>query len=954
MLSTYHIRKPREKRIDSRSTIGTLTMDMLNELRRCPKVLFDTFSEDGKRKFEREVSVLKNKQPIDGNDQENALLTRSKDRFPYFALRYIDLLNVLGDIRFQVRLGNYRFHFYNKTCIDGTPKVRTWQKEITGFGKWQEIEEKRKKDWEHVFQKREIVMTEQDYGDIELEQPIKDYEGMDAYITDWHTAYNIHTNRIGMTWGLESGYYLPILQREGVEHEANGEKKTVYKAPIDLKIPKCSMSVYDLPALMFYNYLATHNQGVFHQNNFASAEEIIKSKYDALRIFFQKVAEGAQPEEAEELLASLGLRQSEIPDKMREFLNKGNWKTKYLKMALRQNLIESLVGTQDGPNPKPGKLNIIAQEAASRAKAFKQKKTKIDSGKENKYAKNGYADIRHGVLARYIAKSLVKWQPTKTGGHDKITGLNYSMMTAFLATYGQNSGFAELNSMLHKANLIESCNPHPFILDVLNVKPRNIEQLYEIYLRIEEKYAKELIAQIKKGENVDEILSQLPFARSQGQKWQLGDNKKEYYKDCAKRLLCLEGKDAIIMLPDSLFTTHLLRLMQKIWPQDTLLNDHTKAEKYGAAYLIQYFIDKKKKNDSHQPFYNPNIPEYRRAYKPFTTMHNVFVKNAKGNDTSELVPFYMNTKELKENLATTNEDIRHFVYKVWKSMSHDKAEKVKSLKRQIKEVKDSERLIRRFQTEDVVLFLMAKDLLIASLAEGMDQKDEKTKKAIKQIVEKAEHLKLKNFCFDEAFHFLSEGTDSDGRPLAGIDYEFDYAVNVAGQRKTIKIRQHGVSLKNYGNISRLLGDERTKPLMEKLAAAGITEITFNDLTSEFANFDDMRSDILLHAQELEDVSYQANEVLLTDPSADGFYVRGEHNGLAIRNSFVNLIRLLSIYSDEDVDLLNAIRRSVAHNEYKVELRLLHQTEKKNINVPNIALLMEDEIKQKVIEGLHDE
>lgn len=958
MIGIYHIRRPLEKRIDAKATPGTLTMDMLNELRRCPSELYQTFSTDDKDIFEREVSDPKDGSPRNAKAEEKVKLIRYTDRFPHLAMRYIDEINLIGDIRFQIRLGNYRFHFYDKTCIDGNSKVRSWQKEINGFGKWQEIEEKRKSKWANQFQKREYVNTQQEYGEMELEQPVKDYADTEPYITDWTAAYNIHANRIGLYWGLEEGMYLPNLNTVVDPTDANAtqeelsksEKKPRHRAPIAMKEPLCTLSTYDLPALLFYNYLYKHYNAA--QYKMPMPDKIIKDAYDGLKVFIDAIAAGKKGKELEELLKQKGVRESDIPKALRKRME-AQRKPEQFNNQNYMRLVEHVYGRYDIEREEyvPGKLSEKLEEIEYRIKAYKDKKAKIDSG-DNKYAKKGYADIRHGVLARYLAKSFMQWQPTKDKGHDKITGLNYSVMTSFLSTYGISSDLAQLKDLLKEAKLLGSSNPHPFLPGVLDGNPQNIETLYIAYLKQEKKFAEGLNTHHNKlkgfqgnrqdkmryiNENkssIDQILTQIPFAHADREKWRRADSVDKYYTDYASRY-------HTIMLPDSLFTPHIIRLMRHCLSDDKTLmqrfdvcNKDSK-QTLGAAWLIEYYFEHQMK-DKHQQFYDANV--FKRAYKPFTTMNNDFVKNQRGGNTNELIPYYNNKNELAEKLSYTEENIRDFVYNTWRGKA--KREEIEILKNQIKEAQGTEKLIKRYRTQDVALFLAAKDLLTTLLSKD-DNMTNATKQSMKNLKEKAEGLKLKNFDFDEGFCFLSEGDN----PESGIVYTYEYKTKTG---KTVKITQKGVSLKNYGNIYRIISDDRFKSLMEGIARIGTTdsiEVTFNDLTTEFANYDERRSAMFKIVHELEGMAFTRNEQELKDSNNPVFHIKNDLAKDPRRNNFGSLLELLQEYSKTDQNVMVAIRNAIGH-DYYMDITLLDRTNSKAKRVPNISLLMEHTLNKR--------
>ena len=80
-------------------------MDMLNELKRCPKELYPLLSKEDKEKF---IPKDFNDEEYDTDEYESVPELKRKDnRFNYFALRYLD--NSFEHLKFYIDLGNYCF-----------------------------------------------------------------------------------------------------------------------------------------------------------------------------------------------------------------------------------------------------------------------------------------------------------------------------------------------------------------------------------------------------------------------------------------------------------------------------------------------------------------------------------------------------------------------------------------------------------------------------------------------------------------------------------------------------------------------------------------------------------------------------------------------------------------------------------------------------------------------------
>ena len=169
----------------------------------------------------------------------------------------------------------------------------------------------------------------------------------------------------------------------------------------------------------------------------------------------------------------------------------------------------------------------------------------------------------------------------------------------------------------------------------------------------------------------------------------------------------------------------------------------------------------------------------------------------------------------------------------------------------------------------------------------------------KKTLDKAKEMHLRDFGFNNEFDFLDNAK-----------MQFIYKIG------NTTITMPAMSFKNYGTIFRLLGDNRFKQLLEGLSAMNINEVTFNDLTTEFASYDQKRIEVMKLAQEIEQFAF-TSIAYLRDPDDSRFYVKdkdGNTTNLAMRNNFNSLVHLLSQYS-ELADFFTELRNTIAHNRY---------------------------------------
>ena len=118
-----------KERIRSEKSDMSIALDMINELKRCPRELFDTLSFADQDAFR-----------IMSDDHQEVLQMRHTDRFVPMMLQYIDYNRLFSQIRFGVNMGKLRYLFCSeKHCIDGQTRVRVLEQPINAFGRLQAL-----------------------------------------------------------------------------------------------------------------------------------------------------------------------------------------------------------------------------------------------------------------------------------------------------------------------------------------------------------------------------------------------------------------------------------------------------------------------------------------------------------------------------------------------------------------------------------------------------------------------------------------------------------------------------------------------------------------------------------------------------------------------------------------------------------------------------------------------
>lgn len=494
------------ERLTCTPSADALGLDILNELQKCPRPLFDVLPAHYQTDFRIAPSSA-----LDDCVQD-VLLLRSNDRFPYFAMRYIDTNQVFEKARFQVRLGSYRYKFYDKSCIDdGNTRVRSLQKDLNGFGRLDEIEARRNEVWSNLIRKHDDVVA--DTADT---QP---------YITDTRAHYVMDMNKVALRLNFEDDkdYYLPPIQSD--------------KSPC--LMPDCDMSTHELPALIFLHLLGGNPEKVIH--------EYVKN----MRRLLRDVQSGTlQPSSEEVTKNRYGIDAKYLPVRLRQYLS-GEVKNKHYDFekhasAMVAAMIEQ---TQQLRKRFEDKLEKMGNTDSNASKKDRQA---AKANAKNR-GKSSYVDIRPGVLAQYLADDIIALQPFDKAhnGADKLTGLNFQVMQSSLALY--DGDISALESIFESAHLLSGQFCHPFLQKVMNYRPTSIENFYCLYLKMKVAFLKNVAA--------SRNYAQYQFLHPDKSKWAAPDAKQ--YSDLAERYL-----EHPIELPRGLFDNAIKKAMRKLFQKE--------------------------------------------------------------------------------------------------------------------------------------------------------------------------------------------------------------------------------------------------------------------------------------------------------------------------------------------------------------------------------------------------
>lgn len=905
----YRMRLPKE-RLQSEKGKSAVGLDMLNELKKCPKPLFETLSAKDQDKFRVEV---KDSEEDTGS---TVLMVRSFDRFPTLALQYLDLLHKLDRIRFQVDLGNYRYKFYEKkNWIDkadeeSASRVRVLQKELKGYGRLDEIEQQRKERWEGLIRA--------------IDRPSADSFDSKPYITDHHASYHIEGNHIGMQWNTGSGH--DILDKSGVFmpstdlHVVNDDKAKAAVAP--LEAPKCYLSIYDLPAVCFLTYLTGSGN---------AAEELIINTTEKYFEFFKDLSTGKiMPYDKE-------TKESFIPIDIKEMLKKarvearksgGQPQTQVPRYviepygidlaSLPRKIQDYLLGdsSQSDGNARfrrlaNEKLKEMLEFTGRKLDSIKEAK-RMYASKDNKLGKKSHIDIRQGTLARFLAKDMVFFKKPDAEGRVVLTSQNFDILQKELALF--NRPLSELKQLFIAAELIgckSSEENHPFLQNVLNRNPSSFLDFYIAYLSERKKYLEDIL--------MTKICdySQYHFLHPESAKW---DNRNAaFYKELASRYTTID-------LPGNLFLDAIVEELKKIdtttLEKPQVLADALAQERKNVTFLINAYMQAI--GDGYQPFYG-----YKRCYKYFSMTYKPQWDFS--NPIEKLSGKYLTVGQMEQFISDNDHEAREQFYiaalndrkteKIKRAKSkgrynpykekiletelqESKAEASEKLRHSLKLYKENEKEIRRVKVQDAVLYMIAKEVLTHTLQNA-----------------DLSAYKLK---------YIGKGSETD---ILSMQLPFAVKLQIktkVDSTKEVTIRQADLKLKNYGDFFRFIYDSRIQPLLANVDAEVIDR---EQLEKELDNYDQQRVPLFEYVHNLES---RVCDTL----SEEQFYKDAEGNPVKV--DFKYLMEYINANA-RTKDLLKSIRNAFCHSTYPEGSRvtLVFEKEEGKWTIPNVANAMAD-------------
>lgn len=868
--STFAIRLPKQRLNYIITEPICFALDMLNDLQKAPIALFEQLSDAKQKDF-----ILKpqnnEEETIDENGHPLNLI-RHQDRFPFFALNYIDQQKHFTNLYFQIDMGTFYYKIYPKQMIDNEKRTRRVGKNIKVFGRLQEMDKQR----ENVWGRRE---NEEDINKMIVAKPLKDYPI--PFMTDTYPHYHISDNQIGIKIKGKDYCHLPEL---AVNEPTKNEPVKLPKN----EQPDMFVSIYELPALIFMLYL---NKKYNIRDADLSPELEMKAYRKNIHTFYKEV----------ETLKKNYSCNVDLDKYLNEKYYFGiNDISPDIKQYIQGKMTADKVATQRG--------NYAVRKLAALIKQTEQKLRSLENDKEYlkmeiAAGKTKWRPLKVGKLGDFLAKDMLWLQPSLPNekgikeGKDKLTGYNFQILQATLAQYnGQDKH--EIVQMLREAKLIDSNsgNSHPFLAEILPTNYMFIDTFYKAYLQKRKAYFQKCQKEAKYNDYY--------FLKVDREKW-----KNRYAKFDNLTKSTQKGKEKLTLLEDRLLSqpvniprTFFMNMLKKWFSlygnedmkkiayqerQNTAAIAPQKFDKNGAntIYLIQQYMLTERDGDKSQSFYAD-----KRNYDFINKQLDTRTEDEKLRDRKKTPIKEFDTRDVtfKQEIAKikaqfSEKDIKRLEISIgkekdlkFKAEYEQQLKNMKYLRHNLAEINENEQKIRLYAAQDMLTLLIAEELLLAYISPT------KEKVSIKEI-EIATIFVAPQIAFPytktqkvQQLIFLPYDKDSFstaknktlklcevspnkpnflGDPikltLPFITYKYDEKGKMTETKVATIYIQDQLKIKNYGSLKRYLLDKRISSLFLWLKPDTI--VSREQLSKEFAANDQQRLKIAEVIHEFETV-----------------------------------------------------------------------------------------------------
>lgn len=468
VFSAFCVNMPRDKFYSGDKKQAVL-LDMINELNKCPKELFNSITADEKKQFQPDISgkktaIEENSIPDDlpEEDYENYMQSitakvRRSGRFGYFALRYLDESEKFN-LRFHISLG--------RLCM------KTYTKEV--YGKIEEVNIL--KDI-NVFQRLKDFEFENENDENKYIKAIE--EKCNGKFLQFAPHYNIENNKVALALNEKS-------------FEANkGETKTI----VTLPFPDAFLSVHELPKAVLLeilqpgmtdklirDFIKTNDEKIYNREFI----EQIKKQLNYEKPFNRSIKRRNKPAYNEKSLEMLKRRICRLNEELKPHnLNHQQIPAKIAEYWLNINPVAD--------------EKVIAERIKAMVKDSKKRLKDIEKSKAPKI----------GEIADYIARDITSMIIDEES-KKKINAFYFGLLQESLALFADEKTKHRLLDLCGKElDILNKEKGHPFLYKVNIESFKETPALYKKYLNeklewLEEKFYKK--SRNKEGKKNTDVL----------------------------------------------------------------------------------------------------------------------------------------------------------------------------------------------------------------------------------------------------------------------------------------------------------------------------------------------------------------------------------------------------------------------------------------------------------------
>jgi len=895
VLMAYCVRLPHDKLI-SDDPKQALLLDMLNELDRCPKLLYNVLSEDAKKQFrpiltkqsieqvlENSVSDEERENILDNIDyseyiEQLTVRVRHSNRFHYFAMRFIDEQNLLPDFFFQIDLGKYKLSEYEKSIL-GQSIPRSIIENAKAFGRLSKF------------------VSEDDV------QKIIDPGNLANGFEQFAPHYNTDINKIGFRFN------------EDICHIESIDAKAERRISVNLIQPQPMgfLSLHELSKIILLEYLQPGESIKLIRQFYKTANtqlfnidfiELVKTKLPTNWGDLEKQCDTKNNKAYRNSKASLYelQKRKEELDKVLQFHGL-NW------TQIPERILNYWLNIQDVSYSKSisERILLMKRDGLKRLKQLKNHSNRPD-----------VRIPKVGEMATFIARDIVDMIIDEEK-KKKITSIYYDKLQECLAFYADKEKKQQLIGLVRELQL-NLQGGHPFLKNLRLESIRKTSEFYELYLT--EKFSK----LVHKG------LNQKGKPQSRDESWIIRTFEKKEWSDKAKKNL------TVYKFPDNM--KELPFSMQQ-W---------INKEQYDLRGWLRNINEGRNRNDQKRPIDLPTnlfnnklcellTQELRLAGKaiPNTTKYYELLRVWWLNRDDSVQGFYKGSRSyiIKDELVSFIPDSQPNFKKYYQEPLN-KAFIRLSQKRQMDREKDKklpvldktdiEKTFKKtlFDTEKNIRLLAEDDRILLLMAEKLSPGDGSGHLKLNNIKKELNKEQIK----ERAFQFRPNYDDAGNMPEKGVLLpEIQLIVEA-------KIR-----LKNIKDLNRFAYDRR---LPELIAYLPNGKIGVNELRYELTDYNKARQEVFDEVFRLEKTIIQkdADGLLALCVNERGIPLRGN----IAHKYFLQWLINHGYISEQERKYLNMIRNSFSHNQFPHKLIVSYS--QNQINQKGIASIISSAFKEK--------